>query len=115
MKLNNIGARENGFKDAGDYKRKQYEIDNLEEISERLLEDMQPFYRELHGYVRYRLSRKYPDQIQSDGLIPAHLLGNMWAQYWVNIFDDVAPYPGNSLFLKSLIFDLLFHSRIHWN
>ena len=27
------------------------------------------------------------------GPIPAHLLGNMWAQSWVNIEDLVKPYP----------------------
>ena len=26
-----------------------------------------------------------------DGMIPAHLLGNMWAQEWGNIYDLVAP------------------------
>ena len=25
--------------------------------------------------------------------MPAHLLGNMWAQSWVNIEDLVKPYP----------------------
>ena len=28
------------------------------------------------------------------GPIPAHLLGNMWAQEWGNIYDLVEPYPG---------------------
>ena len=26
-----------------------------------------------------------------DGMIPAHLLGNMWAQEWGNIYDIAAP------------------------
>ena len=30
---------------------------------------------------------------RQDGMIPAHLLGNMWAQEWGNIYDLVAPPP----------------------
>ena len=26
--------------------------------------------------------------------IPAHLLGNMWAQEWTNVYPLVEPYPG---------------------
>ena len=32
--------------------------------------------------------------MSTDGPIPAHLLGNMWAQSWVNIYDLVEPYKG---------------------
>jgi hypothetical protein len=28
--------------------------------------------------------------------IPAHLLGNMWAQEWANVYSLVEPYPGVS-------------------
>lgn len=31
-----------------------------------------------------------------DGLIPAHVLGNMWAQSWVNLYDRIKPFPGGS-------------------
>ena len=27
-------------------------------------------------------------------MIPAHLLGNMWAQQWDAVYDLLAPYPG---------------------
>ena len=30
--------------------------------------------------------------------IPAHLLGNMWAQVWTNIYDLVVPYKTTKLF-----------------
>lgn len=29
--------------------------------------------------------------------IPAHLLGNMWAQSWVNLYDRIKPFPNASL------------------
>ena len=32
-------------------------------------------------------------KIPSRGPIPAHILGNMWAQDWTALFDRVAPYP----------------------
>ena len=31
--------------------------------------------------------------IKEDGCIPAHLLGNMWAQSWINIEDLATPFP----------------------
>ena len=61
VEVNNLGARENGYEDAGDYRRKAYEVDNLDEIAENFLVEMQPLYEELHGYVRYKLSKVYPD------------------------------------------------------
>lgn len=99
--LNNIGARENGYKDAGDYKRKLYEVDNLDTIAENFLKDMTPVYLEIHGYVRYKLSKLYPNLVKTNGLIPAHLLGNMWAQNWENIYDKMIPYPGKSIVFLS--------------
>jgi peptidyl-dipeptidase A len=29
--------------------------------------------------------------VKADGLLPAHLLGNLWAQQWGNVYDLVAP------------------------
>ena len=34
------------------------------------------------------------DKVPDHGPIPAHLLGNMWAQEWNNIYDLVEPYKG---------------------
>ena len=93
VRLNNIGATENGFEDAGDYKRKRYEVDDLKESAEAFWEELKDFYEELHAYVRHRLKDRYPNEIEANGAIPAHLLGNMWAQSWENIFDIVSPYP----------------------
>ena len=38
-------------------------------------------------------AREYGDAVPADGPIPAHLLGNIWAQDWSNVYDIVAP-PG---------------------
>ncbi|HEV2129540.1 MAG TPA: M2 family metallopeptidase, partial [Longimicrobiaceae bacterium] len=59
---------------------------------ERLWEQMRPLYESLHAYVRARLVERYgPDVVPPEGMIPAHLLGNMWAQQWGNIYPLVAP------------------------
>ena len=90
----NVGARENGWKDYGDYVRSWYEVgDELESIAEKLWLDLKPFYDELHAYVRFKLRKQYPE-IKENGPIPAHLLGNMWAQTWENVYDLVVPFPG---------------------
>ena len=93
--LMNIGAKENGWKDIGEYWRSWYEVDDLEGMVEGFWNKLKPLYQELHAYVRYKLSQKY-EQMSPDGLIPAHLLGNMWAQSWVNIYDLVEPYKNQS-------------------
>ena len=90
----NIGARENKWKDYGEYVRSWYEVgDRLESIAEALWLDLKPFYEELHAYVRFKLRKRYPS-MKEKGPIPAHLLGNMWAQSWVNVYDLVVPFPG---------------------
>jgi peptidyl-dipeptidase A len=44
--------------------------------------------------VRAKLRKKYGKEKVADGApIPAHLLGNMWAQEWQNVYDLVEPYP----------------------
>merc|ERR550525_2138706 len=57
-------------------------------------EGLKPLYQELHAYVRHKLSGYYgPDVVKDSGAIPAHLLGNMWAQSWNNIADILKPFP----------------------
>ena len=89
----NTGAVDNKWKDYGEYVRSWYEVgDQLGPIAEKLWMDLKPFYEELHAYVRFKLTKKYPEVTDGEP-IPAHLLGNMWAQSWVNIYSEVAPFP----------------------
>ena len=48
----------------------------------------------MHAYVRHKLHLHYGDRVMKPtGPMPAHLLGDMWAQHWVNIGNLVKPYP----------------------
>lgn len=58
---------------------------------------MRPLYEQLHAYVRRKLRDFYgPDKISRQAPLPAHILGNMWAQSWSNILDITIPYPGKN-------------------
>jgi len=96
VELSNQGAREFGFKDTGDLWRSNYDMTPAEFSAEleRVWGQLEPLYRELHAYVRFKLIQKYGVAAERpDGMIPAHLLGNMWAQEWGNVYDIVAPAP----------------------
>uniref|UniRef100_A0A2K6P2V7 Angiotensin-converting enzyme n=1 Tax=Rhinopithecus roxellana TaxID=61622 RepID=A0A2K6P2V7_RHIRO len=94
VELINQAARLNGYVDAGDSWRSMYETPSLEQDLERLFQELQPLYLNLHAYVRRALHRHYGAQhVNLEGPIPAHLLGNMWAQTWSNIYDLVVPFP----------------------
>uniref|UniRef100_A0A8U8C0S9 Angiotensin-converting enzyme n=1 Tax=Geospiza parvula TaxID=87175 RepID=A0A8U8C0S9_GEOPR len=94
VELSNKAAMLNGYTDNGAYWRSLYETPTFEEDLERLYQQLQPLYLNLHAYVRRALYKKYgAEYINLKGPIPAHLLGNMWAQSWSNIFDLVVPFP----------------------
>ena len=93
VELANKGARELGFADTGAMWRAKYDMppDDLAKELDRLWNQVRPLYVSLHAYVRNRLREKYGDIVPAAGPIPAHLLGNMWAQSWENIYPLVAP------------------------
>ncbi|MBK7251702.1 MAG: M2 family metallopeptidase [Gammaproteobacteria bacterium] len=99
--LANEGARELGFRDLGELWRAGYDMTPAEFESEtaRLYSQVEPLYRELHCYARSRLAKVYGEnRVPAGRPIPAHLFGNMWAQQWNRIYDDVLkPYPQASI------------------
>ncbi|XP_049717325.1 angiotensin-converting enzyme-like protein Ace3 [Elephas maximus indicus] len=102
VQLSNKAANLNGYKDMGALWRSKYDSENetstLEGDLELLFQELQPLYLNLHAYVRRALHRHYgPQLIDLKGPIPAHLLGDMWAQSWVNILDLVLPFPEKPL------------------
>jgi len=98
VELSNKGARELGFADTGAMWRSRYDMppDAFAKELDRLWEQLRPLYLSLHTYVRAKLRAKYGDAVPADGPIPAHLLGNIWAQDWSNLYDDVAPAGSKS-------------------
>ena len=90
VELANKGSREMGFADAGALWRSNYDM-TPEQFSaevERLWQQVRPLYLSLHTYVRSQLVKKYgPQAVPLNGPIAAHLLGNIWAQDWTNIYD----------------------------
>jgi peptidyl-dipeptidase A len=97
VELGNEGAREIGFDDLGALWRSGYDMTpaELEADVDRLWGEVKPLYDELHCYVRGRLQKIYGKAVVPDGEpVPAHLLGNIWAQEWGNLYKDVEPYPG---------------------
>jgi len=94
VELQNKGARQLGFKDTGALWRSKYDMtpDAFAKEVDRLWEQVKPLYISLHAYVRKRLRETCgPNVVPESGPIPAHLLGNMWAQQWGNIEPLVAP------------------------
>ena len=91
--LANKGARELGFADTGAMWRSKYDMppDAFAKEVDRLWEQVKPLYVALHAYVRWKLREKYGAVVPEKGPIPAHLLGNMWAQTWDNVYPLVAP------------------------
>jgi peptidyl-dipeptidase A len=90
----NEGARELGFADLAQMWLSNYGMTPaaIEAEVDRLWNQVEPLYGELHCHVRSRLSDFYGDAVQPDaGTIRADLLGNMWAQQWGNIYELVAP------------------------
>jgi len=93
VEIANEGSQELGFADTGALWRGKYDMpaDDFTVEADRLWGQVQPLYESLHCYVRDRLVDQYGDAAATDsGMIPAHLLGNIWAQQWGNIFPLVA-------------------------
>ncbi len=93
--LQNEGAQGAGFANMGDMWRAGYDMPaaDFEKETDRLWGQVKPLYDDLHCYVRSQLQKHYgKDKVQDGKPIPAHLLGNMWAQEWTNIYPLVEPY-----------------------
>lgn len=97
VELTNEGAREIGFANLAELWKSNYDMapDAFEAETDRLWNQVKPLYDQLHCEVRAKLSKHYgAEKVPPEGLIPAHLLGNMWAQEWANVYPLVEPYKG---------------------
>ncbi|XP_045782320.1 angiotensin-converting enzyme-like isoform X2 [Maniola jurtina] len=94
VQLANEAAINTGYRDAGDQMRAAYEDPSFRASVEEIYNQVAPLYKQLFTYVRRKLVQRYGETtVRPDGPIPAHLLGNMWAQNWKSIMDLVMPFP----------------------
>ncbi|XP_041660894.1 angiotensin-converting enzyme 2 [Cheilinus undulatus] len=102
--LKNEASKLNNFEDYGAYWRYNYETieddakykytrHELMEDVRAVYKEIMPLYKELHAYVRAKLMEVYPGHIKEDGMLPAHLLGDMWGRFWTNLYSLSTPYP----------------------
>ncbi|KOB77418.1 Angiotensin-converting enzyme, partial [Operophtera brumata] len=95
VKRMNVVAKSENFTDAGEMWRYAFEDDNFVNNVNRIWHEIKPFYCLLHDYVRVKLKVYYDEDLKNEKLIPAHILGNLWAQEWQSIFSKVVPYPNH--------------------
>jgi peptidyl-dipeptidase A len=109
VELGDEGARQLGYPDVGALWRSNYDMppDRFAQEMDRLWEQLRPLYLSLHAYVRGQLAKKYgKDVVPPNGPIPAHLLGNLWAQEWNNVYDLMdSPRPSQSFDLTKILAD----------
>jgi len=107
VELSNQGSRDLGFKDTGALWRAGYDMppDQFSADLDRMWDQVRPLYLSLYTFVRARLSQKYgPQVVPLDGPIPAHLLGNPWAQAWGNVYPLLGiPESSNGYDLTQLL------------
>ena len=98
VELANEGARDAGFANVGVMWRSGYDMppEQIAAETDRLWEQVRPLYEQLQCYARGKLDAHYgaAQGELAGGLLPAHLMGNMWQQDWSNLWDLLQPYPG---------------------
>lgn len=90
----NNGARDLGYDNLSVLWRSKYDMDPdafVASVDQQWIK-VKPLYDSLQCHVRAKLNEYYgSDLVPVSGKIPAHLLGNMWAQTWSNVYDLVKP------------------------
>lgn len=94
VEIGNQGAQQLGYDNLSVFWRSKYDMDpdTFAADADAQWQKVKPFYDALHCHVRAKLNENYGDDVvPATGPIPAHLLGNQWAQQWGNIYDLVKP------------------------
>ena len=92
VEIGNLGAKDLGYEGLTDLWFSQYDMPAEEFLAEtdRVWDELKPLYDALHCHVRSELSEHYGKEVVSkEGVLPAHVLGNMWGQSWANVYDLV--------------------------
>nr|WP_219932559.1 M2 family metallopeptidase [Microbulbifer sp. YPW1] len=110
VEIGNAGAKELGYDNLSVMWRSKYDMpaDEFAADMDNQWGKVKPLYEALHCHVRAKLNEHYGDDVApASGKIPAHLLGNMWAQQWGNVYEIVkdddmeAPYDLTQLVVDS--------------
>jgi hypothetical protein len=80
--------------------------------------EIEDLYRLLHAYVKKKLVNMYPDKLKLDtGPLPAHVFGDLWAQQWHNIFEEIKPFKNKPILditpnMKAKVYSILLFIQI---
>jgi len=85
--LRNGSVQGLGYKDFFNYQVAEYGLttEELRKITQDMIRDVWPLYRELHTWARYELAAKYNQPVPE--YLPAHWLPNRWGQDWSAMVD----------------------------
>lgn len=80
--LRNQTVQALGYSDYFDYQVSDYGMTTqvLTALTDNMVREVWPLYRELHTWTRYELAKKYGTEVPD--MIPAHWLPNRWGQDW---------------------------------
>ena len=62
-------------------------VDEMMGMMERFNEDLRPLYLQLHTWTKHELANRLGEEVP--GLIPAHWIGNRWAQAWPGLSSGI--------------------------
>ncbi|MAZ87271.1 MAG: peptidyl-dipeptidase [Cellvibrionaceae bacterium] len=94
VNIANAGAQDLGFANLSELWRSNYDMapDAFAQDVDAQWGKVKPLYEALQCHVRSELNQHYGNDVApQSGKIPAHLLGNMWAQTWGNVYELVKP------------------------
>ncbi len=83
--LRNQTVQALGYPDFFTYQVSDYGMTTAEMLAmtDNLLRQIRPLYRELHTWARYELAKKYDVPVPEN--LPAHWLSNRWGQNWTDL------------------------------
>ena len=108
VEIGELGAKDLGYDGLTDLWFSKYDMpaEDFLADTDRVWEEVKPLYDALQCHVRDKLNEEYGnDVVPPEGMLPAHILGNMWGQSWANIYDIVFEENPNteSIDLTSII------------
>lgn len=90
-----------GYDDFFSYQVSEYDmtVDEMLALTDRLVKQLRPLYREIHTWARYELANRYGTEVPD--LLPAHWLPNRWAQDWTALVSVEGLDPNPALSRRS--------------